>query len=49
LALAYGYGLVSQVTGDPTGYVYLVPVTLPWSVVPIPGEWYWALIVVGAA
>jgi hypothetical protein len=46
LAVAYGYGVVSQVTGDGTGYVYLALVALPWGMVPL-GEWYWVLILVG--
>jgi hypothetical protein len=46
LAVAYGYGVVSEVTGDGTGYVYLALVALPWGLIPLPGEWSWVLLLV---
>jgi hypothetical protein len=44
VAVAYGYGVVSQFTGDGTGFIYVALITLPWGMVPIPGEWQWALL-----
>jgi hypothetical protein len=43
VAVAYGFGVV---TADSGGYAFLVLVTLPWGMIPIPGEWYWALLLV---
>jgi hypothetical protein len=44
VALVYGYAAASEITGDPSGYAYLALVTLPSGMMPIPGEWSWALI-----